>query len=43
MNDVQYDIQQQAREQSGNVYESPTMFDFSKAPMIQSSYLAESP
>ena len=36
-------FQQRAREQSENVYESLTMFDFSKTSMIESSYLAESP
>ena len=32
-------IQQRAREQSENVYESPTMFDFCKTSMIQSLHL----
>ena len=36
-------MQQRAREHSENVYESPTMFDFSKTSIIQSSYLVEWP
>ena len=37
------DLQQRTRKKSDNVYESPTMFDFSKTPMIQSLYLVGSP